>query len=78
MISTIYEYLYNTTSGEICYSIFEKILETVPENRKRIQDMDIDMMTGIVQSVKRFCDNNIIREDILDDEGLIVYYKKEK
>ena len=58
MISTIYEYLYNTTSGEISYKIFENILETVPKNCKRIQDMEIDMSSMVVQSVKRFCDAN--------------------
>jgi len=58
MISTIYEYLYNTTSGEISYSIFGKILETVPKNRKRIQDTDICMTSRVTQSVKRFCDAN--------------------
>ena len=58
MLSNIYDYLYNNTSGEIRYSTFSNILETVPKNCKRIQEIEIDVSSAIVQTVKRFCDAN--------------------
>ena len=58
LLSNFYDYLYNNTSGEIRYSMFSNILETVPKNCERIQDKEIDMSSAIVQTVKQFCDAN--------------------
>lgn len=65
-IYNIYDYLFSDSKDGFDYSPFKNILETVPRNCKRIQETDIDMTSPVVQSVKRFCENNIIKDNEYD------------
>ena len=55
MMSSIYEFLYNTAIGNIDYSIFNNILEIVPDNNSKIQDTLYDSENPLVKTIKLFC-----------------------
>jgi len=55
MISTIYDYLYNTVRGGIDYNIFDRVLETVPDNNKKIVECTYKDDDPLVKSISQFC-----------------------
>ena len=56
MMSSIYKFLYNTSSDCIDYSIFTNILEIIPDNNNKIQDSLYNSEYPIVKTIKLFCD----------------------
>lgn len=55
-ISYIYNYLYNTPRGDgIDYSIFNRILEIVPDSNMKITDNNYTVNSPLLKSVSNFC-----------------------